>query len=111
MSAKRKKQDKKTAKKSLASILSFPESCMPAVPYMELQGDVSLTLTGYESLLLYDETNILFRMKPGAGADNDFTLLSITGEGLTICVLQAGRLCVRGRICSVVLHNEAQSCE
>lgn len=106
MSVKRKKQERKTAKKSLASILSFPESCMPAVPYMELQGDVSLALSGYESLLLYDETNILFRMKPGAGADRDFTLLRITGEGLTICVLQAGRLCVRGKICSVILHSD-----
>ena len=101
----------------LCRLFEFPESCVPAVPYMELQGDMSLALTGYESLLVYDETNILFRMKPGAGgcctetrcfpaSGEDFTLLRITGQGLTICVLREGCLSVRGRISAVILHGD-----
>lgn len=104
-----KTKKKTTWNRRLSALFEFPDSCASAVPYMELQGDSSLALTGYESLLVYDETNILFRMKPGAGCmgTHDFSLLRIVGQGLTIYVLREGCLCVRGRICSVILHSDA----
>ncbi len=93
--------------------LSLPESAVDAVPYLELQGDAALSLCGYESLLLYEDNNILFRMKPGAGGSfsdtgdqSAFTLLRITGHALMIYVLRPGCLQIRGRICSVILHAE-----
>ncbi len=96
--------------------LSLPECSVDAVPYMELHGDMSLSLAGYESLLLYEERCIMFRMKPGAGGcfddaggKSDFTLLRITGRNLTIHVLRPGCLSVRGRISAVILHGEEVS--
>ncbi len=106
-------QMKKRIGTRLRSLFEFPESSGRNVPYMELQGDMSLSVTGYETLLLYEEGNILFRMKPHAGGmcGNEgeacaFTLLRIVGHDLTICLLRAGCLCVRGRIDGVILHGE-----
>ena len=86
--------------------LSFPEGALSGVPYMELQGDASLTITGYETLLSYEENCLLFRMK-----DPDrcgFTLLRISGRDLRLYVVKNGCLRVRGRIDMIVLHPPAQ---
>ncbi len=95
--------------------LSFPDSALPAAPYIELQGDMAVALSGYESLLMYEEHTVMFRMKPGAGGyfdkdggKTDLTLLRITGDDLTIHVLRPGCLSVRGRICAVILHEDTK---
>jgi len=75
---------------------------LTGVPYLELQGDTSLAVTGYEALLLYQEDNILFRMKNPLSPH--FTHLRITGGNLTLSVLREGCLSVNGRIDAVILH-------
>ncbi len=96
-----KRKDKPLCGK-LISILSFPACTLSGVPYIELQGDTSLAITGYESLLLYEEQTILFRMHDPTNPH--FTLLRITGDNLTLSVLREGCLCVHGRIEAVILH-------
>ncbi|MBR5871461.1 MAG: YabP/YqfC family sporulation protein [Clostridia bacterium] len=88
--------------KTLLSLFTLPACILPGVPYMELQGDASIAITGYEALLFYEEHSILFRMKDPTAPH--FTLLRITGENLTLSVLREGCLCVRGRIDAVILH-------
>lgn len=102
MANHRAKRTDKPLRRTLLSMFSFPACTMSGVPYIELQGDTSLAITGYESLLLYDEQNILFRMKDPTAPH--FTLLRITGCNLTLSVLREGCLSVRGRIDSVILH-------
>ena len=101
--AKRKQHHtKKPMRARISELLSLPPSIVSGVPYMELQGDTSLAVTGYESLLLYEEENILFRMHDPTNPH--FTLLRITGAGLTLSVLREGCLCIHGHIDAVILH-------
>ncbi len=102
MANRRTKRNDQPIPKRLLSLLSFPACTLSCVPYIELQGDASLAITGYESLLLYEEQNILFRMKDPT--DPHFTHLRITGSELTLSVLREGCLCVHGRIDAVILH-------
>ena len=96
------KKEKKPLSGQLINLLSFPASTLSGVPYLELQGDSSLAITGYEALLLYQENNILFRMKNPLSPH--FTHLRITGSALTLSVLREGCLCVCGHIDAVILH-------
>ena len=96
-----KRKDKPLCGK-LMSFLSFPASTLSGVPYIELQGDASLAITGYESLLLYEDTTVLFRMHDPTNPR--FTLLRITGEHLVLCVVRDGCLRVTGQIHAVILH-------
>ena len=101
--AKRKQHHtKKPMRARISEVLSLPPSIVSGVPYMELQGDTSLAVTGYESLLLYEEENILFRMHDPTNPR--FTLLRITGEHLVLCVVRDGCLRVTGQIHAVILH-------
>lgn len=102
MANRRSKHSNKPVREKLLSFLSFPACTLSGVPYIELQGDRSLAITGYESLLLYDEQNLLFRMKDPSNPH--FTLLRITGNDLTLSVLREGCLCVHGCIDAVILH-------
>lgn len=102
MAKRHAKNEKKPLCGQLVHLLSFPESTLSGVPYLELQGDSSLAVTGYESLLLYQEDNILFRMKNPISPH--FTHLRITGANLTLSVLREGCLSVSGRIDAVILH-------
>jgi len=86
-------------------LFSFPEGCLTDVPYLELQGDACLSITGYEALLLYEDTNILFRMKHPTHTGME--LLRVTGQDLTLSVLREGCLSVCGRIDAVILHTES----
>ena len=100
--AKHRTKQKKPLSQRLIGLLSFPECTLSGVPYLELQGDTSLAVTGYESLLLYEECSILFRMK--APSAPHLTHLRITGSNLTLSVLREGCLCVHGCIDAVILH-------
>ncbi len=80
---------------ALARLMSVPSGCFDGVPYLELHGDATLHVTGYESLLLYDDDNILLRMKP---SPLHYDTLRITGKGLTLSVVREGCLSVGGRI-------------
>ncbi len=102
MATHRVKRERTPFCKKIVSLLSFPNCTLSGVPYIEMQGTSALAITGYESLLLYDEQNLLFRMKDPT--DPHFTLLRITGHDLTLSVLREGCLCVQGRIDSVILH-------
>ena len=102
MASRRTKHTVKPLRRKLLSLMSFPACVLSGVPYIELQGDTSMAITGYESLLLYDEQNILFRMKDPTNPH--FTLLRITGHDLTLSVLREGCLSVCGHIESVILH-------
>lgn len=102
MANRRAKRKDKPLGGKLCSLLSFPACAVSGVPYIELQGDTSLAITGYESLLLYEEQTILFRMRDPTSPH--FTLLRITGTDLTLSVLREGCLCVHGRIDAVILH-------
>lgn len=102
MAKRHTKQKDKPLCARLMSFLSFPASTLSGVPYIELQGDASLAITGYESLLLYEDTTVLFRMHDPTNPH--FTLLRITGAGLTLSVLREGCLCIHGRIDAVILH-------
>ena len=102
MANRRTKHQVKPLRRKLLSLMSFPACALSGVPYLELQGDTSMAITGYESLLLYDEQNLLFRMKDPINPH--FTLLRITGRNLTLSVLREGCLSVRGQIEAVILH-------
>ena len=102
MANRRAKSKDKPLCTRLVSFLSFPACTQSGIPYIELQGDTSLAITGYESLLLYEEENILFRMHDPSNPH--FTHLRITGSALTLSVLREGCLCVHGRIDAVILH-------
>ncbi len=102
MANRRSKHKDKPLRGRLVSLLSFPACTQSGVPYIELQGDASLAITGYESLLLYEDQNILFRMKDPTNPH--FTHLRIIGSELTLSVLREGCLCVRGCIDAVILH-------
>ena len=102
MAKHRTKREKAPLAGRLASFFSFPECILSGVPYLELQGDSTLAVTGYESLLLYEESDILFRMKDPISPH--FTHLRIKGSGLTLSVLREGCLSVQGRIDAVILH-------
>ena len=102
MAKHRTKRKKPPMSQRLVGLLSFPECALSGVPYLELQGDTSLAVTGYESLLSYEECNILFRMK--APSAPHLTHLRITGSNLTLSVLREGCLCVHGCIDAVILH-------
>ncbi len=93
-----------TVRGRLARMMDFPESCFSPVPYLELQGDARLSITGYETLLRYDEETILFRMRQYG--DGGFSLLRINGEDLTISVLRQGCLSIGGCIHAVILHEQ-----
>ena len=102
MANRRTKRKDQPLRGKVMSLLSFPACTLSGVPYIELQGDTSVAITGYESLLLYEDRNILFRMKDPT--DPHFTHLRITGAELTLSVLREGCLCVHGRIDAVILH-------
>ena len=102
MAKRRTKREKTPFSGQLAALFSFPECLLSGVPYLELQGDSSLAVTGYESLLLYEEGDILFRMRDPVSPH--FTHLRIKGTDLTLSVVRDGCLSVRGRIDAVILH-------
>lgn len=95
----------------LARLAQIPEGVFDGVPYMELHGDSSLTVTGYEALLVYERELLMFRMKPSFAAGVGTSLLRITGEELMLHTLAAGTLCVSGRIDAVILHPHAADVE
>lgn len=78
-----------------AELFSLPESAFAGIPYLELHGDSSLDITGYESLVSYDSTEIRFCMKKRFCG---VRMLYVEGEGLLVSSLRRGCLCVRGRI-------------
>ncbi len=102
MGIKRAKKKRASLRAGLAEALSFPACTVSGVPYLELQGDASLCITGYEGLLLYEDTNILFRMRDPTAPH--FTHLRVTGGNLQLCVVRDGCLRITGRIDAVILH-------
>ena len=102
---KHRKSFSSTGRGRLASMLSIPESCFSGVPYLELHGDSTLSLTGYETLLFYDDNCIMFRMKRAMGSE--CKILRILGKGLALSALREGCLSVGGCIDAVILHGDA----
>lgn len=101
--AKQKQHRSKTPlRMRISALLSLPPCTVRGIPYIELQGDGSLSLTGYERLLQYEEGSLLFRMCDVTGSG--FTHLHITGEHLVLDVIKDGSLRVTGRIDAVLLH-------
>ncbi len=105
--AKNKKQSS-TRKKymPLTRLLQIPEGCFDGVPYLEMHGDSTACISGYESLILYDDAQIIFRMKKSHAMDCGF--LRVTGEGLLLHALAEGRISISGCIHAIILHPEKE---
>lgn len=84
------------------SFMSIPPECFVGMPYMELHGDSSLHISGYESLVRYEDGEVVFRMRKTDRVDCHF--LRILGEGLLLHALREGVLSVSGRIDAIILR-------
>ncbi|MCQ2431709.1 MAG: YabP/YqfC family sporulation protein [Clostridia bacterium] len=95
----RKKREKRTS--WFRRIVQPPEGVFDGLPYLELHGDSSMTITGYEMLMIYEENELMFRMKPNKV---DCNFLRIRGRGLLLHAVSDGVLTISGRIDEIILH-------
>ena len=101
---KRKKTKNGSLTARASAWLSLPESAFPDVPYLEVHGDSSAAVAGYESLLSYDSERICLNMKESfCGVRN----LCIEGKNLRLSALRKGCLSVSGEIDAVRFGHTA----
>ncbi len=102
MPEKKRKRQKEATRRGALAFMSIPPECFAGMPYMELHGDSTLHISGYESLVRYEDTEIVFRMRKTDAVDCRF--LRVLGEGLLLHALREGVLSVSGRIDAIILR-------
>lgn len=99
---KNEKQKEKRRRNGALARMCIPPECFAGMPYIELHGDSTLHISGYESLVRYEDKEVVFRMRRTDMLDCRF--LRILGEGLLLHALREGVLSVSGRIDAVILR-------